>query len=104
MVSAQAALHYGALALLGPAWYSAGKLAQRLRLPLITGYVIGGIICGPSGLNVLKDEAQHHLQALDHACLSIIALTAGAELRFADLKRIQRQVNDASPCCQCSAQ
>lgn len=41
--------HYAILSLLGPAWFCCGKLAQRAKLPQITGYVIGGIICGPSG-------------------------------------------------------
>jgi len=42
-------VHYAVLSLLGPAWYCCGQLAQRAKLPQITGYVIGGIICGPSG-------------------------------------------------------
>jgi Kef-type K+ transport system membrane component KefB len=42
-------VHYAVLSLLGPAWYCCGLLAQRAKLPQITGYVIGGIICGPSG-------------------------------------------------------
>jgi len=85
-------VHYAVLSLLGPAWYCCGQLAQRAKLPQITGYVIGGIICGPSGLNLLRNEAQQTLLAIDHSCLAIIAVTAGAELHFDSIKRVHKQV------------
>ncbi len=44
--------YYAVLSLLGPAWYCCGQLAQKAKLPQITGYVIGGIICGPSGTDL----------------------------------------------------
>ena len=41
------------LALLVPAWYCIGRLAQKVRLPQITGFVIGGVLCGYSGAHLL---------------------------------------------------
>ena len=46
-----------------------------------------------AGLNLLRDEAQHTLLAIDHSCLAIIALTAGAELHFDNIKRVHRQAS-----------
>ena len=43
---AEAAHHLTVLGLLVPAWYCIGKLAQKAKLPQISGYVFGGIICG----------------------------------------------------------
>lgn len=61
--------HYFALALLGPAWWCIGKLAQRAKLPLITGYVVGGIVCGPSGkLQRLADTRKYWQR--EAACLT----------------------------------
>ena len=70
----------------------AGRVAQRLKMPQITGYVLGGLLCGPSFLTLFTSEALEGLIAVDQGCLAIIALSAGAEVLFGDLKRIQRQV------------
>ncbi len=45
------------------------------------------------GLNLLQDEAQQTLVAIDHSCLAIIALTAGAELHFDNIKRVHKQAS-----------
>ncbi|GAB4816047.1 hypothetical protein N2152v2_003093 [Parachlorella kessleri] len=81
------------LALLSPAWYLAGRLAGKLRLlPLITGYLIAGVVSGPAGLGAVSAEGLAALRPVDHTCLSLIALAAGAELQLAELRKIRRQV------------
>lgn len=50
------------------------------------------MVCA-AGLNLLQNEAQQTLLAIDHACLAIIAVTAGAELHFDNIRRIHKQVN-----------
>jgi Kef-type K+ transport system membrane component KefB len=81
------------LTCLVPFWYSVGQgCSSFLRLPSITGYIVVGIICGPHVSAVLQ---QHHLvdiAFIEHACLSYIALLAGAELHLGGIKRIRRQV------------
>ena len=85
-----------ALALLSPAWYLAGRLAGKLRLlPFITGYLIAGVVSGPAGLGVVGPEGLAALRPVDHTCLSLIALAAGAELQLAELRKIRRQVRTA---------
>ena len=82
-----------ALALLSPAWYLAGRLAGKLRLlPFITGYLIAGVVSGPAGLGAISAEGLAALRPVDHTCLSLIALAAGAELQLAELRKIRRQV------------
>ena len=44
------------LFLLSPVLYLAGRAAQYVRLPLITGYVLTGIIVGPYSLGILSTE------------------------------------------------
>lgn len=58
-----------AAAMLGPTWFMAGKVAQRLKLPLITGYLIAGALCGPYALQLLTSEELVGLTLIDHACL-----------------------------------
>jgi len=64
-----------------------GKQINRLKLPQITGFILSGIICGPFVLNFLSGEEVKNLQLLDGLALSLIALTAGGEMRIVQLKR-----------------
>lgn len=48
---AETGFHVFVLGLLVPAWFCFGKLAQKAGLPQITGYVIGGVLCGYSGMS-----------------------------------------------------
>ena len=82
----------GAVAMCLPAWFLAGRLAQQVKLPLITGYLIAGAVSGPSLLQLFRAEGLASLGLVDHACLGVIALAAGAELRVSELKKTKRQV------------
>ncbi len=57
-------VQYLVLALLAPILLLSGKAAQLLRLPLITGYVLAGIILGPYGLSVLDADSLQSLTAV----------------------------------------
>ncbi len=65
---------------------SNGRIAQKFKLPAITGFLITGLIAGPSMLGVLNAEQVTSLQAIDHIALSFIALVAGSELRLSALR------------------
>lgn len=91
-------LGFGAVAMCLPAWFMAGRLAQQLKLPSITGYLVAGAISGPSLLQLLKANGLASLNFVDHACLGVIALAAGAELRVAELRRTKRQAIHAEHC------
>jgi len=64
-----------------------GKKIQRFKLPQITGFIIAGLICGPFILKFLNRSDVNDLQLLDGLALSLIALTAGGEMRLDKLKR-----------------
>ncbi|MBN2244379.1 MAG: cation:proton antiporter [Candidatus Aminicenantes bacterium] len=63
-----------------------GKKIQRFKLPQITGFIIAGLICGPYILGFLSKSDVSNLQLLDGLALSLIALTAGGEMRLEKLK------------------
>jgi Kef-type K+ transport system membrane component KefB len=64
-----------------------GKTINRFKLPKITGFILAGIFCGPYILKFLSIGDVENLQLLDGLALSLIALTAGGEMRIAHLRK-----------------
>lgn len=64
-----------------------GKKINRIKLPQITGFILAGILCGPYIMKFLSVEDVRNLQLLDGLALSLIALTAGGEMRLVQLRK-----------------
>ena len=71
--------------------YLVGNQIKRLSLPQITGFIIAGILCGPYILGFVSESDVKDLQLLDGLALSLIALTAGGEMKIV---RLRRQLKD----------
>ncbi|MEJ2757347.1 MAG: cation:proton antiporter, partial [Anaerolineales bacterium] len=63
-----------------------GNRFKRARLPLITGYLIAGIVAGQFVLGLLSHEMVTKLLWIDEVSLAFIAFAAGSELNINDLK------------------
>lgn len=72
------------------------RLARRLGLPSVTGYLFAGVIVGHSVLGWIKDVPDSHLsitlENLSIMALGIIAFDIGSELRFSKLRRTGKNV------------
>lgn len=64
-----------------------GKLVTYLKLPHVTGYLIGGIIIGPSLLNIVPHEAASSFGIITEAALGFIAFSIGSEFEINQLKK-----------------
>lgn len=64
-----------------------GKLVVKIGLPLITGYLLAGILAGPQLSTLMTQTVTDKLHLIDQIALGIIALTAGGELRIHALKK-----------------
>ncbi|HSP48335.1 MAG TPA: cation:proton antiporter [Clostridiaceae bacterium] len=64
-----------------------GKVVTYLKLPHITGYLIGGIIIGPSVLNLVPHEAALSLKIITEAALGFIAFSIGSEFKISQIKK-----------------
>ena len=78
-VSGRAALVFGFLLLAG---FLLGELLAPLGLPRVTGYLFAGMGFGGSALGIVDAEVVAHLHLVDDLALSLIAFTAGGELRI----------------------
>lgn len=65
-----------------------GKAASLVKLPNVTGYLLAGLILGPSFMNLITAQDSLGLTIISDVALSIIAFTIGSELLVRDLKKL----------------
>ena len=70
--------------------YLIGKLAAKIKLPEITGYIVAGLLVGESGTGIFPAQMNESFKIITEVALGLIALTIGAEFSAAKLKRIGR--------------
>ena len=70
----------------------AGGLASTAGLPRLTGFLLVGIVAGPSVLGLLPAPAVAELRLIDEFALALIALLAGGELKVAAMRAQARPI------------
>jgi len=65
--------------------YLALRYSRRLRLPVVTAFLLLGIVVGPSGLDLVDSSMMNSLRIIEPVALGMIAFAAGEQLRFSDL-------------------
>ncbi|MBN1999478.1 cation:proton antiporter [candidate division KSB1 bacterium] len=68
--------------------FLSGRLTKKIKLPMIIGYMLFGVILGPSFFNILNDGLQNRLSFLTELALGFVALSIGLELHFSTLKKL----------------
>lgn len=63
-----------------------GYFLGRLHLPLITGFLLAGVVAGPHVLGLVSEAGVERLRFVDYVALAFIAIAAGAELRYRELR------------------
>lgn len=63
-------------------------LAKSIKLPRVTGYILAGIVLGPSLLKVFSENSLNQLEFIPQIALGVIALIIGAGLSFKLIKRL----------------
>ena len=75
------------------------RIVKILKLPAVTGYLVGGILIGPyclgklniNGLGFINMEQVHNLKVLSEIALGFIAFSIGNEFRISQLKKTGKQ-------------
>ncbi len=70
----------------------AQKLIQRVKIPIVTGYLLLGILIGPYILNVVSPRILRFSGLFSEIVLGIIAFSIGENFSIANLKTIGRTV------------
>jgi len=69
-----------------------GRLAKVLHLPYVTGYLIGGLLVGPSFFNVITDENVKAFSIVNEIALAAIAFSIGSEFLIEELKKVGKKI------------
>ena len=65
-----------------------GKITQRVKLPGVVGYLVAGLIFGPSLLNVFHEEFVEGMNIFASFALSLVAFIIGSEMKLSTLKEM----------------
>ncbi len=72
--------------------FQIGRLATLFHLPLITGYLVAGILAGPFIFQFIATLDVEALRFLDETALAFIAFAAGSEMALDELRGRYRSI------------
>ncbi len=65
-----------------------GKLAKLVKLPNVTGYLVAGLLVGPSVLGVIPETALSGFDIISEVALGFIAFSIGSEFKLSYFKKV----------------
>jgi len=75
-----------------------GELAQKIKLPKVTGYIIAGIILNPQLFNIVPKEVVDSTELVTNIALSFITFSIGGTLFYPTLKRLGKSIVSITIC------
>ena len=68
-----------------------GRVAKKLTLPSVSGYIIAGLILGPSFINLVSSQDLESLSFITDIALAAIAFSIGSEFLLSDMKIVGKR-------------
>ena len=69
-----------------------GRVVKLIKLPSLIGFMVLGVLLGPSLLDILGHEQQTQLSFITEIALGFVALSIGLELKFTTLKELGKGI------------
>ena len=69
-----------------------GRVAQKLSLPSVSGYIVAGLILGPSFIDLVSQQDLSSLSFITDIALAAIAFSIGNEFLISDMKRVGKRI------------
>ena len=69
-----------------------GKLSHSMKIPRVTGYMLTGLIFGPSVLGMISSETLDSIHLINDIALGLILFAIGGEIEFRHLKAMGRKI------------
>lgn len=72
--------------------FAGGKLAGLVKLPSVSGYLVVGLLLGPSFFNLVNTQDVESFEILSEIALSIIAFSIGSEFVVKDMMKYGKRI------------
>lgn len=72
--------------------YFTGTLTTRIAMPRLTGYIVAGVVVGPSALVLIDRSTAGDLRMVGDLATALIALNGGAELELRQIRPLLRTI------------
>lgn len=69
-----------------------GKIAGKLKLPNVTGYIVAGLFLGPSFFKLISSQEGNIISFVNEVALAFIAFSIGGEFLISNLKKIGKSI------------
>lgn len=95
-IPVEAPFQLDVLALIGvtiAAAFLIGQFFHRFGLPSVVGFIVAGVVLGPSLLNVIPGDLNRNLNFITEIALGLIGFEMGGHLRFDELRKMGRSIS-----------
>ncbi|MFH1338614.1 MAG: cation:proton antiporter [Candidatus Omnitrophota bacterium] len=69
-----------------------GRVSNRLKFPAVVGYLIAGLILGPSFLNIFSLDFIESVGVFNDIALAVVAFIIGSEMRLGVLRKMGKGI------------
>lgn len=69
-----------------------GRVAKKLGLPSVSGYIVAGLILGPSFIDLVSSQDLDSLGFITDIALAAIAFSIGNEFLLSDMKKVGNKI------------
>ena len=70
-----------------------GELAEFIKLPKVTGYIIAGVLLNPELFNIIPADITEHTNFITNISLSFITFSVGGTLLYSKIKSLGRAIS-----------
>jgi len=88
----QLIIYLGAFGIVAVAARKVAGVFQKLKLPLITGFLLIGLVSGPEMLGLIEKESLAKLSFVNDIALAFIAFAVGSELYLKELRSRMKSI------------
>ncbi len=69
-----------------------GRLAKKFKLPNVSGYIVGGLLIGPSFIKLVASGEAAQFNIINEVALAAIAFSIGSEFLWSDIKKTGKNI------------
>jgi Kef-type K+ transport system membrane component KefB len=74
------------------AGFIGGKFSNKFRLPAVVGYLIAGLLLGPSFVNFLNSDLLERMGVFNDLALGLVAFIIGSEMHLNTLRKMGKGI------------